>query len=80
MLAERGNKQIYKWINNKFPDEDKDSAENKTPTQMESNWKRVLSVMVQEEHSRDVPLEHRALEHYGKKQAMRGSGKEHPRE
>lgn len=57
MLAERGNKQIYKWINNKFPDEDKDSAENKTPKQMKSNWKSVLPVMVQEDHSEDVPLD-----------------------
>lgn len=80
MLAERGNKQIYKWFNNKFPDEDKDSAENKTPKQMESNWKSVLFVMVHEEHSEDVLLEHRALKHDGKKQAMKGSGKEHPRE
>lgn len=45
---------------------------------MKSNWKSVLSVMVQEDHSEDMPLEHRALEHDGKKQVMRGSGKEHP--
>lgn len=50
------------------------------PKQMKSNWKSGFSVMVQEDYTRDMPLDHRALGHDGKKRAMRGSGKEHPRE
>ena len=74
IFRETDNKQIYQWIHNKFPDENKYCAENKTPKRIKSNWERVLSAMVQEDLSEKVTQKHRALEHDEKRPAMRGSG------